>query len=84
MEQMQIKGIELNMETIGIIVSVIGFIYQIARMESKIEDSIESVNRKLELHIEEVAGDRKMIEYKMTAITEQVKEIVSCLHGKEK
>lgn len=81
---MEIKGIELNMETIGIIVSVIGFIYQIARMESKIEDSIESVNRKLELHIEEVAGDRKMIEYKMTAITEQVKEIVTCLHSKDK
>lgn len=81
---MQIKDIELNMETIGIICSVIGFIYQIARMEAKIEDSIEVVNKKLELHIEEVAGDRKMIEYKMTTITEQVKEIVSCLHNGDK
>lgn len=63
---------------------MIGFLYRIIRMEAKIESSIESVDKKLELHIEESHGVRTMLEYKIAGLSERMKEIIICLNANGK
>lgn len=78
---MEIKPIQLNMETIMFFGWSIGCLYRIVKMESKIESSIEAVDKKLDIHIEEVSGDRKMIELKMSGLSDRIKEIIVCLNS---
>lgn len=78
---MEIKPLQLNMETIMFVGWSIGCLYRIIRMESKIESSIESVNKKLDIHIEESHGARTMMEFKIEGMGERMKEIIACLNG---
>jgi hypothetical protein len=77
---MEIKPFQLNMETIMFVGWSIGCLYRIIRMEAKIESSIESVNKKLDIHIEESSGARTMMEYKVAGLTDRMKEIIVCLN----
>jgi hypothetical protein len=78
---MEIKPLQLNMETIMFVGWSIGCLYRIIRMEAKIESSIESVNKKLDLHIEESHGARTMMKFQIDGMTDRMKEIITCLNS---
>jgi predicted small metal-binding protein len=78
---MEIKPLQLNMETIMFFGWSIGCLYRIVKMESKIESSIEEVNNRLKLHIEESHGARTMMEFKIEGMGDRMKEIITCLNA---
>lgn len=78
---MEIKPLQLNMETIMFFGWSIGCLYRIIKMESKIEASIEAVNNRLKIHIEESHNSKEMMELKMTGLSDRIKEIVTCLNS---
>lgn len=78
---MEIKPFQINMETIMFTCTMVSFLYRIIKMESKIEASIEAVNNRLKIHIEESHNSKEMMELKMTGLSDRIKEIVTCLNS---